>query len=152
MAVRPSSDEELKAEINVTPLVDVVLVLLIIFMVVTPLLKQEVPIELPLAEQSRGAEDAGQVTVSLAADGRRLINGEEVPADTLVERLTAMYAERPQKTIFLEADRTLSHGAVVDLMDDCRAAGIVQIGVITKKEAPAAAAPPAAAAATPSAP
>ena len=143
MAVRPHHDDELKAEINVTPLVDVVLVLLIIFMVVTPLLKQEVPIELPLAEQSRGAEDAGQVTVSLAADGRRLINGEEVPAEALVERLTAMYAERPEKTIFLEADRSLSHGQVVDLMDDCRAAGIVQIGVVTKK-APLAAAPPAA--------
>jgi biopolymer transport protein ExbD len=139
MAVRPHHDDELKAEINVTPLVDVVLVLLIIFMVVTPLLKQEVPIELPLAEQSRGAEDAGQVTVSLAADGRRLINGEEVPAEALVERLTAMYAERPEKTIFLEADRSLSHGQVVDLMDDCRAAGIVQIGVVTKKASPAAA-------------
>jgi biopolymer transport protein ExbD len=124
--VRPSNDDELKAEINVTPLVDVVLVLL----------KQEVPIELPLAEQSRGAEDSGQVTVSLAADGRRLINGEEVPPESLVERLTAMYAERPQKTIFLEADRSLSHGEVVDLMDDCRAAGIVQIGVVTKKDQP----------------
>lgn len=153
MAVRPSNDDELKAEINVTPLVDVVLVLLIIFMVVTPLLKQEVPIELPLAEQSRGAEDAGQVTVSLTADGRRLINGEVVPSDSLVERLTAMYAERPQKTIFLEADRTLSHGQVVDLMDDCRAAGIVQIGVVTKKDQPPSAPiAPTPAAAAPNAP
>ena len=137
MAVRPGNDDELKAEINVTPLVDVVLVLLIIFMVVTPLLKQEVPIELPLAEQSRGAADSGQVTVSLAADGRRLINGEVVAAGSLVERLTALYAERPDKSVFLEADRTLSHGQVVDLMDDCRAAGIVQIGVVTKKDQPA---------------
>ena len=136
MAMSTGGGDELNAEINVTPLVDVVLVLLIIFMVVTPLLKQEVPIELPLAEQSRGAADTGQVTVSLAADGRRLINGEEVPADSLVERLTAMYAERPDKSIFLEADRTLSHGQVVDLMDDCRAAGIVQVGVVTRKDQP----------------
>lgn len=133
MAVRATSNDELKAEINVTPLVDVVLVLLVVFMVVTPLLKQEVPIELPLAEHSRGADDAAQVTVSLAADGRALVNGDEVPRAELVDRLTAMYAARLDKTIFLEADRGLSHGAVVDLMDDCRAAGIVQIGVVTKK-------------------
>ena len=140
MAVNATSNEDLKAEINVTPLVDVVLVLLIIFMVVTPLLKQEVPIELPLATNSRGAEDAAQVTVSLSADGRALLDGLEVPADDLVARLTAIYAARPDKTIFLEADRALSHGRVVDLMDDCRAAGIVRIGIITKKD-PAAAAP-----------
>jgi len=134
MAVNASNNEDLKAEINVTPLVDVVLVLLIIFMVVTPLLKQEVPIELPLATNSRGAEDASQVTVSLSADGRALLDGREVPAEDLVAHLTAIYAERPDKTIFLEADRALSHGRVVDLMDDCRAAGIARIGIITKKD------------------
>ncbi len=142
MAVQASNNDDLKAEINVTPLVDVVLVLLIVFMVVTPLLKQEVPIELPLAEHSKGAEDAAQVTISMAVDGRMLINGEEVPADDLVARLTAMYADRPDKSIFLEADRDLSHGRIVDLMDDCRAAGVTQIGVITKKELPAAGSAP----------
>ena len=136
MAVNATSNEELKAEINVTPLVDVVLVLLIIFMVVTPLLKQEVPIELPLATNSRGAEDPAQLTVSLAADGRALLDGVEVPAGEIVARLSAIYAARPDKTIFLEADRNLPHGRVVDLMDDCRAAGIERIGVITKKEQP----------------
>jgi len=138
MAVNATSNDDLKAEINVTPLVDVVLVLLIIFMVVTPLLKQEVPIELPLATNSRGAEDATQVTVSLSVDGRALIDGVEIPPDDLVARLTAMYADRPDKTIFLEADRGLSHGRVVDLMDDCREAGIARIGIITKKDTAAA--------------
>lgn len=145
MAVHATNNDDLKAEINITPLVDVVLVLLIIFMVVTPLLKQEVPIELPLADNSRGAEDAAQVTVSLSADGRTLINGNEVPGAELVARLSAMYAERPDKTIFLEADRGLVHGRVVDLMDDCRAAGIERIGVITKRDPNAPAAPPPAA-------
>jgi biopolymer transport protein ExbD/biopolymer transport protein TolR len=134
VAVHVTNNDDLKAEINITPLVDVVLVLLIIFMVVTPLLKQEVPIELPLAENSRTADDAKQVTVSLSADGRLLINGTAVPADDLVTRLTAMYVDRPDKTIFLEADRTLSHGRIVDLMDDCRAAGVQRIGIITKRE------------------
>ena len=134
MAVRTTSNEELKAEINVTPLVDVVLVLLIVFMVMTPLLKQEVPIDLPIADTAQGVDPAAQVTVSLAADGRRLVNGVEFPPDELVARLAAMYAERPDKTIFLEADRGLPHGQVVDLMDDCRAAGVSRIGVITKRE------------------
>ncbi|MGD9762833.1 MAG: ExbD/TolR family protein [Candidatus Binatia bacterium] len=145
MAVRATEHDDLKAEINVTPLVDVVLVLLITFMVVTPLLKQEVPIELPLADNSRNAEQAAQVTVTLAADRRIQLNGTEVPPGELVAQLTAMYAERPDKTIFLEADRTLPHGYIVDVMDDCRAAGVVQIGVITKKDphggTPAATAP-----------
>ena len=140
MAVHATNNDDLKAEINITPLVDVVLVLLIIFMVVTPLLKQEVPIELPLADNSRGVDDASQVTVSLSADGRTLINGNEVPATDLVPRLSAMYADRPDKTIFLEADRTLPHGRIVDLMDDCRSAGVQRIGVITKKD-PSAPAP-----------
>jgi biopolymer transport protein TolR len=102
-----------------------------------------VPIELPLAENSRGAEDATQVTVSLSADGRVLLEGIEVAPDELVARLTAIYGARPDKTIFLEADRGLSHGRVVDLMDDCRAAGIARIGIVTKKETPSAAASPA---------
>jgi biopolymer transport protein TolR len=136
MAVRATNDDELKAEINVTPLVDVVLVLLIVFMVMTPLLKQEVPIDLPIADTAQGADPSTQVTVSLAADGRRLVNGVELPPGDLVSHLVAVYADRPDKTIFLEADRNLPHGQVVDLMDDCRAAGVSRIGVITKRESP----------------
>jgi len=134
VAVHVTASEELKAEINVTPLVDVVLVLLIIFMVVTPLLKQELPIELPIADTSRSAADVSQVTISLAADGRARVNGVEAPAGELAERLTALYAGRADKTIYLEADRALPHGRVVDLMDDVRAAGVVRIGVVTKRD------------------
>ena len=134
MAVHVTASEEVKAEINVTPLVDVVLVLLILFMVVTPLLKQELPIELPIADTSQPAADVSQVTISLAADGRALVNGVEAPAGELAARLTALYANRADKTIYLEADRALPHGRVVDLMDDVRAAGVVRIGVVTKRE------------------
>jgi biopolymer transport protein ExbD len=134
MIARGVREETLKAEVNMTPLVDVVLVLPIIFMVVTPLLRQEVPIELPLADSSRAAPDPLQITVSLAADGRVLMDGVEIAPADVVARLTAVFADRPEKTIFLEADRSLSHGRVVDLMDDARAAGVVQIGVVTKTE------------------
>jgi len=134
MAMQLGGSDEFKAEINVTPLVDVVLVLLIIFMVVTPLLKQEMPIELPIADNSRETKDLSQLTLSLAADGTLLLNGEHILADTLVTQLQRIYTERADKTIFLEADRHLSYGQVVDIMDDCRAAGVTTIGVITKRE------------------
>jgi biopolymer transport protein ExbD len=134
MAIRLGESEDLKAEINVTPLVDVVLVLLVIFMVVTPLLKQEVPIELPLAENSRETKDLSQLTLTLAADGLLLLNGESILPEALVTQLQTIYAGRADKTIFLEADRTLPYGRVVDVMDDCRAAGVTTIGVITKRE------------------
>jgi biopolymer transport protein TolR len=134
MAVRLGSSEELQSEINITPLVDVVLVLLVIFMVVTPLLKQEVPIELPLTDNSRATQDLTQLTLTIAADGGVLLNSQPMLREALVTQLQAIYAERTDKTIFLEADRNLSYGQVVDVMDDCKAAGVTAIGVITKRE------------------
>jgi len=134
MAVRLGSSEELQSEINITPLVDVVLVLLVIFMVVTPLLKQEVPIDLPLADNSRATQDLTQLTLTIAADGGVLLNSQPMLREALVTQLQAIYAERDDKTIFLEADRNLSYGQVVDVMDDCKAAGVTAIGVITKRE------------------
>lgn len=134
MAMRLGNSEELQSEINVTPLVDVVLVLLVIFMVVTPLLKQEVPIELPLAENSRATKNLSQLTLTLATDGGVLLNGQPMLRESLVTQLQTIYAERADKTLFLEADRNLSYGQVVDVMDDCKAAGVVTIGVITKRE------------------
>ena len=134
MAVRLGSSEELQSEINITPLVDVVLVLLVIFMVVTPLLKQEVPIELPLTDNSRATQDLTQLTLTIAADGGVLLNSQPMLREALVTQLQAIYAERTDKTIFLEADRNLSYGQGVDVMDDCKAAGVTAIGVITKRE------------------
>jgi biopolymer transport protein TolR len=133
MAINLGEDEELKSEINVTPLVDVVLVLLVIFMVVTPLMKQEVPVELPLAESSRQTQDLSQITLSMLADGALLLNREEIPRAELTTRLAALYATRADKTIFLAADRSLLYERVVEVMDECRAAGVTTIGVITQK-------------------
>ena len=135
MAMDLGENEDFKADINVTPLVDVVLVLLVIFIVITPLLKQEVPVELPLAENSRQTQDLSQLTLSVLADGSLLLNQEEIPRDELTARLAAVYASRGDKTIFLEADRSLRYDQVVEVMDQCRAAGVVTIGVITEKPA-----------------
>jgi len=136
MAISVSNGYELKSDINVTPLVDVMLVLLVIFMVVTPMLKQQVPIELPLAEHSREAQEASQVTLVVGADGALVLNEQPIAAEALDGALRDLYAVRPEKTIFLEADRTLPYSQVVDLMDACRAAGVERIGVVTKKPSP----------------
>ena len=133
MAISVSESDELKSDINVTPLVDVMLVLLVIFMVVTPLLKQQVPVELPLAEHSREAPARIQVTLVAAADGTLVLDERPVTAEALDAALRDVYAARPDKTIFLEADRSLPYSRVVDLMDACRAAGVERIGIVTKK-------------------
>jgi biopolymer transport protein TolR len=135
MASSISDSEELKSDINVTPLVDVMLVLLVIFMVVTPLLKQQVPVELPLAEHSREAEETSQITLTAAADGTLLLNDQRVLDGALESALRDLYAARADKTIFLEADRSLPYSRVVDLMDVCRSVGVERIGVVTKKAA-----------------
>lgn len=137
MAIDLREAEELQSDINVTPLVDVVLVLLVIFMVVTPLIKQEVPVELPLAESSRQTQDLAQIILTVRVDGSLLLNHEPVPRQDLGARLVALSATRHDKTIFLEADRSLLYDRVVQVMDECRAAGMTTIGVITQKPAAA---------------
>jgi biopolymer transport protein TolR len=136
MAITVRESEELTSDINVTPLVDVMLVLLVIFMVVTPMLKQQVPIELPLANHSRESEEGLQTTLTAAADGTLLLNDRPVAGDGLERALRDLYAARSDKTIFLEADRSLPYSHIVDLMDACRAAGIERIGVVTRKSQP----------------
>jgi biopolymer transport protein ExbD len=128
-----SHDDDLKADINVTPLVDVMLVLLVIFMVVAPLLRQQVPIELPLAERSQEAGATEQVTLVAAADGTLALNQRRVAADALPALLRDLFAARSDKTIFLEADGGLRYDRVVRLMDLCRGAGVERIGIVTRK-------------------
>jgi biopolymer transport protein ExbD len=126
-----------RAEINVTPLVDVVLVLLVIFMVVTPLLKQEAPVDLPLTEHSQTASDARQLTLRIAANGDLSLDGDPLPRERIGERLEGIFRDRADKTLFLAADRSLPYEAVVSVIDACRAAGITTIGLVTQPTKPA---------------
>jgi biopolymer transport protein ExbD len=137
MTVDDGNPAGLRSEINVTPLVDVMLVLLVIFMVVTPLLHQELPIDLPASRSSQEVSDPGHVHLVAAADGSLLLNDEPLSRDDLAAALQMLYERRGDRTIFLQADRTLPYAAVVDLMDACREAGIDRIGVITRKSLPA---------------
>ena len=125
----------LRCEINVTPLVDVMLVLLVIFMVVTPMLRLELPIDLPETKAGTAAEEADQVILAADSDGVLRLNGAPVAKEALETTIRDVFAGRDEKTLFLEADRSLPYATVVDLMDTCRAAGVLRIGVLTRKRA-----------------
>ncbi len=125
------------SEINVTPFVDVMLVLLIIFMVAAPLLTTGVPVELPKATASAlPAEEEQPLTVTLTADGRVMLQKTEVPLDTLVPKLRAIAAERQNDKVFLRADGSIPYEAVMQVMGALNAGGFRSIGLVTDSSAP----------------
>ncbi|AXI55715.1 protein TolR [Sulfitobacter sp. JL08] len=120
------------AEINVTPFVDVMLVLLIIFMVAAPLLTVGVPVELP--KTAAGALPADQeepLTVTLTADGIIQIQTTEIARDALVTKLRAIAAERESDRIFLRADGAVPYSEVMQVMGALNAGGFSNIGLVT---------------------
>jgi biopolymer transport protein ExbD len=118
------------AEINVTPLVDVMLVLLIISMVAAPMLQEGIPLELPTAESASPIEQA-DVVVSVDRDGRIRINEQPVHPDLLAERMRALAQSRPEETVFLRGDRLLPYGEVLLVMDRIRKAGVTRVALVT---------------------
>ena len=118
------------AEINVTPLVDVMLVLLIISMVAAPMLQEGIPLELPKSESASPIEKT-DVVVSVDRDGRIRINEQPVHPDLLAERMKALAASRPDETVFLRGDRLLPYGEVLLVMDRIRKAGVTKVALVT---------------------
>ena len=131
-----AGDDEIRAEINVTPLVDVVLVLLVILLLVAPMLDEEVPVELPIAAHADARESTTAPILAIAADGSVTFAGTPLPSEDLAARLAAIFAARSEKSVMLAADRSLGYARVVEVMDACRAAGIERIGIVTTSEAP----------------
>ena len=120
------------AEINVTPFVDVMLVLLIIFMVAAPLLTVGVPVELPkTAAAALPTEQEEPLTVTITADGAVQIQTTEVPREALVTRLRGIAAERASDRVFLRADGAVSYAAVMEVMGALNAGGFSNIGLVT---------------------
>jgi biopolymer transport protein TolR len=125
------------SEINVTPFVDVMLVLLIIFMVAAPLLTVGVPVELPrTAAQSLPQTPEEPLTITLAADGRISIMETETPAEELIPKLRAVAAERSDDKVFLRADGSIPYERVVQVMGALNAAGFADIGLVTDSGGP----------------
>lgn len=118
------------AEINVTPLVDVMLVLLIISMVAAPMLERGINMELPATASASEIAEA-RFVVSLDRDARIRINDRPVHADLLVERIRGLAETNPNETVFLRADKLLAYGEVLRIMDQIRLAGITRISLVT---------------------
>ena len=139
MAMQLGGGSGIKAEINVTPLVDVMLVLLIIMMIVAPLLQQGVPVSLPLATNSSEKPETQDQTVVTIDRGKNVyLNAVPVPKGQLQSRVTQVLEDKSDKIVIIKADEEVAYSAVMDTMDELRAAGIEDIGLITdRRKAPA---------------
>jgi biopolymer transport protein ExbD len=122
-----------KSDINVTPLVDVMLVLLIIMMIVAPLLQQGVAVTLPVATNtSEKPETQEQTVVAITADKRFFVNAVQVQQNDLARRIEQILEEKKEKIVIIKADEDVEYGAVMEAMDTLRAAGIEDMGLITE--------------------
>ncbi len=138
------------SEINVTPMVDVMLVLLIIFMVITPMLSKGFSVELartdnPIAMQAADKDDA--ILIAVTREGRTYLGNNQVNPDDLPSKVKDLLANRLDRTVYLKADARAKYDNVVTVVDDLRAAGVDQLGLITEQSPAAQAAAAAAAAA-----
>jgi len=130
-----NDNRSVMAEINVTPLVDVMLVLLVIFMVTAPMMQQGVQVNLPKTDGKAMTPAEEAVIVSVDKGGKTYINKDEVPAGDLKPRLEAMFASRAKKEVFLKADAGVPYGDVVRAMADIKGAGIERLGMVTEPAA-----------------
>ena len=132
-----SSRDKLQSDINVTPLVDVCLVLLIIFMVVTPLLQKGIAVQLPTTDNpDKKPENASQklVTVGWATPPAYYLEAEQLSKDNLQKRLEELYQRSPNAEIIIKADQRLKYGAVKEVMRLTKEAGFQNVGLIADKK------------------
>jgi biopolymer transport protein TolR len=122
------------AEINVTPFVDVMLVLLIVFMVAAPLLTVGVPIDLPQTQAKPMEGDSKPITVSIKADGKIYLQEEEVDADRLVSTLQAIARDGLNERVFVRGDKNADYGTIMRVMGRLNSAGYKRIGLVTLEE------------------
>jgi len=137
----PASREDapqVRSEINVTPLADVMLVLLIIFMVITPLLGTSVDVDVPEAAASTEHPDNEEtLTLAVKGDGTVFLNQDPIARRELPTILEARLHGRADRVLYVKADRNLSYGEVQAFMEECRAAGASEVALITRaKEEP----------------
>jgi biopolymer transport protein ExbD len=122
------------ADINVTPMVDVMLVMLIIFMVITPMLSKGVSVDMvktrnPIAMQNADKEDA--VIVAVTRDGRTYLGSAQMPPDQMPQKVKDLLTNRLDKTVYVKSDSRARYEKVVECIDNLRAAGVDQLGLLT---------------------
>jgi biopolymer transport protein TolR len=125
-------ESKLVAEINVTPLVDVVLVLLIIFMVTAPMLSMGIDVNLPRVKSKTIDVNEEKLVLSINKDGEIFINRTKIPKEELKVKLENIFTARIDKEIFLRADKSVAYGFVVEVMSEIRKAGVDKLGMVTE--------------------
>jgi biopolymer transport protein TolR len=125
-------DRKLMSEINVTPLVDVMLVLLIIFMVAAPMMMQGMDVQLPKTQAKPIPSKEERLVITLNKDREIFIDRYRVSREEFQEKLKILYQNRKEGEVFLRADRSLPYGFVVQIMGDIKGAGIEKLGMVTE--------------------
>jgi len=134
LSVSMGSKEKITSEPNVVPLCDVLLVLLIIFMVVTPLVQKGVDVKLPPALNTTSMPDNPDVVLAVKKDGTLYVNQDKVTMENLQNALEEAFLTVSEKKLYIKVDQDIEYGKIVDLIDVMREAGIEIIGIITEKK------------------
>jgi biopolymer transport protein ExbD/biopolymer transport protein TolR len=139
---------KVNSNINVTPMVDVMLVLLIIFMVITPMLQKGVSVDLAKVNSPEAMPDADKedaLLVAVMKDGKVFFGNDAIPPDQLTSKIKDRIANRVDKRVYIRADARAKFGSVVEVVDNVRAAGVDQLGLLTdqRKNTAGSAPPPA---------
>jgi len=137
---------KVSSEINVTPMVDVMLVLLIIFMVVTPMLQKGISVDMAKVNNPEPMQDADKedaLLVSITRDGKVYFGSEQITVDNLTSKVKDRLANKPDKRVYVKADMRARFGGVVQVVDSVRAAGVDDLGLLTDQRKTAPNAPPA---------
>ncbi|HEX6880637.1 MAG TPA: biopolymer transporter ExbD [Terriglobales bacterium] len=136
---RKQHSGDVNSEINVTPMVDVMLVLLIIFMVITPMLQRGQSVDLAKTDnpvQMPDADKEDSVLVAVMRDGTIYLGTEKTTADQLATKVKDKLTNKTDKQVFVKADRRAKYGAVVEVVDNVRSAGVDQLGLLTEQRKP----------------
>src|ERR1700748_3466137 len=136
---------KVSSEINVTPMVDVMLVLLIIFMVVTPMLQKGISVDMAKVnnpEQMPDADKEDALLVSITRDGKVYFGSEQITVDNLTTKVKDRLANKPDKRVYVKADMRARFGGVVQVVDSVRAAGVDDLGLLTDQRKSTPKAPP----------
>jgi biopolymer transport protein ExbD len=131
---KKKQDQPPVSDINVTPMVDVMLVLLIIFMVITPMLSKGIQVNMvkaknPIAMQAADKSDA--IIVAVTRDGHSYLNNNQMPPEDLAPKVKDLLTNRLDKTVYIRADQRAKYEKVTDVVDNLRAAGVDQVGLLT---------------------